>query len=64
MSGRKQGADRLRLDRVELADIASPVAMAAAIHRQVGRLTGAVPVDDIARALDIIRNRQVGVGRL
>ena len=52
-------ADRLTLDRVELADIAAPAAMAAAIHRQLGGLTGAVPVDEIAFALDIYQVRQV-----
>ena len=51
-------AGSLKLDRVALADIALPTDMAAAVHRQVGTLTGAVPVEKIALALDIYEVRQ------
>ncbi len=45
----------LRLDRMALDDVgANPVRLAAAIHDQLGEGAGAVPVYDIAEALDIV----------
>jgi IrrE N-terminal-like domain len=45
----------LRLDRMALDDVgANPARLAAAIHDQLGEGAGAVPVYDIAKALDIV----------
>lgn len=45
----------LRLDRMALDDVgANPARLAAAVHDQLGEGAGAVPVYDIARALDIV----------
>lgn len=46
--------DRMALDEVGL----NPSKLAGAIHRQLGERPGAVPVHDIARALDIIDIRE------
>jgi hypothetical protein len=46
--------DRMALDEVGL----NPLKLAGAIHRQLGERPGAVPVHDIARALDIIDIRE------
>jgi Zn-dependent peptidase ImmA (M78 family) len=44
-----------RLDRMALDDVgANPVRLATAIHDQLGRPQGAVPIEEVARALDII----------
>jgi Zn-dependent peptidase ImmA (M78 family) len=49
----------LRLDRVEIESVGSnPVRLAAAILKQLPDLTGAVPVHDIAYALDIEEIRE------
>ena len=48
----------LTLDRMALDDVgANPARIAAAIHQQLGEGTGAVPVYEIAKALDIIEIR-------
>lgn len=44
----------MQLDRFDLADIHHPSALARKLHRQIGPLTAAVPVDEIAYALDIV----------
>lgn len=52
----------LSLDRIAIEEVGSdPVRLARAIHRQLPDLNGAVPVHDIARALDIeeIREEQL-----
>ncbi len=43
----------MQLSRVELADLHTPDQIATALHRQLGRMDGAMPVEAIARALDI-----------
>ena len=43
----------MQLDRFELADIHHPSALARKLHGLLGPLTSAVPILDIARALDI-----------
>jgi Zn-dependent peptidase ImmA (M78 family) len=43
----------MKLERIELADIASPSRLAEAIVKQIPGLTYPVPVEQIARALDI-----------
>ena len=42
-----------RLNRVDLADLRQPLVLAQALHGQLGKLTGAIPVEKIALALDI-----------
>ena len=59
MTGRRPEARPLALDRVDLADIHAPERLAGAIHIQLGPLDAAVPVGEIARALDISEVRQV-----
>jgi hypothetical protein len=53
----------LTLDRMEIEESgrADPERLAAAIHRQLGDAKGAVPVYEIARALDIIEIRECQV---
>jgi hypothetical protein len=49
----------LTLDRVEIEDVgANPLRLAEAIHDQLGKDEGAIPVDAIARALDIVEIRE------
>jgi len=50
----------LVLDRMEIEDYggASPKRLAAAIHQQLGAVAGAIPVTDIAFALDIVEIRE------
>lgn len=55
---RRPGARTLKLDRIDLADIHVPERLAGAIHDQVGLLDTAVPVDEIARRLDISEVRK------
>jgi len=43
----------MQLDRCDLADLHHPAILARKIHELLGPLTGAVPVVEIARALDI-----------
>lgn len=45
------------LDRVALTDILGPKLLARGLHEQVGLITGPVPVEEIARALDIVEIR-------
>lgn len=45
--------ESLDLHRFELADILLPRPLANAVHAQLGKIAPPVPVDDIARALDI-----------
>lgn len=48
----------LALDRMALDDVgANPVRIAEAIHAQMGKPSGPVPVEDIAKALDIVEVR-------
>jgi hypothetical protein len=42
------------LDRIELADISGPKRLASKLHEQIGVITGPVPIEEIARALDIV----------
>ncbi len=58
MTGRRPEARPLALDRVDLADIHAPERLAGAIHIQLGPLDAAVPLGEIARALDIGEVRQ------
>jgi Zn-dependent peptidase ImmA (M78 family) len=51
----------LKLDRIDLADLRSPLALAKALHRQLGQLVSPVPVIEIAQALDI---QQVRIAEL
>lgn len=51
----------MQLDRVDLADIHVPQQLAKALHRQIGPLTGPVPVDEIARALGISEIRRAAL---
>lgn len=44
----------MTLDRMELADLVAPDAIAQGIIKQLPDLTLPVPIDDIARALDIV----------
>lgn len=49
---------KLQLDRMSLDDVGSnPTRLAAAIHDQLGRMTGAVDIRSIALALDIVEVR-------
>src|SRR3712207_5591168 len=49
----------LDLDRMRLEDVgANPERLAEAIHDQLPGIGGAVPVHDIARALDIVEIRE------
>lgn len=48
----------MRIDRCDLADIHAPRRLAEALHRLLGPVDGAVPILDIARALDIGEIRQ------
>ena len=43
----------MQLDRIDLADIHHPVVLARTIHKLLGKRDSAVPVEDIAVALDI-----------
>ena len=43
----------MKLDRIELTDIHTPMALARAVHHQLGDTATPVPVVEIARALDI-----------
>ena len=43
----------MHLDRIELADIHHPAILAKTIHKLLGTRDGAVPVVDIAKALDV-----------
>ena len=43
---------------MDLADIADPRALARALHRQIGQLSGPIPVKEIALALDIEEVRE------
>ena len=46
------------LDRMAVDDVATdPERIAAEIHRQLGDIDPPVPVDEIARALDIVEIR-------
>lgn len=47
----------MQLDRLDLADIHAPGRLARAIHAQLGRFDGAVPVIRIAKGLDIAEVR-------
>ncbi len=52
-------SDVLELNRVDLADVSGrPDAMARAVHRQIGRLAAAVPIEHVAGALDIAEIRK------
>ena len=44
----------MKLDRIEIADESNPAKLAAAVINQLSELNGAVPVHEIALALDII----------
>ena len=49
----------LELDRIAVEDVgADPVRLAAAILTQLPDITGAIPVHEIARALDIEEIRE------
>ena len=50
----------MKLDRIELTDIHTPMALARAVHHQLGDTATPVPVVEIARALDIL---EVTTGR-
>jgi Zn-dependent peptidase ImmA (M78 family) len=52
------GSSPLNLDRIELADIHDPKRLAKALHRQIGPLSRAVPVEDITIGLGISEIRQ------
>lgn len=45
------------LDRLELADIGGPVRLASKLHEQIGPLSEPVPIEEVARALDIVEIR-------
>lgn len=48
----------LKLDRIEIEDVgANPARLAAAVLAQLGPMSGPLPVDAIARALDIVEIR-------
>ncbi|SEM20114.1 protein of unknown function [Roseovarius azorensis] len=49
--------EALDLHRFELADISLPRSLALAVHAQLGKIAPPVPVDNIARALDIAEIR-------
>ena len=44
---------RVQLDRLDLADVHHPALLARTVHKLLGKREGAVPVVDIAKALDI-----------
>lgn len=49
----------LNLDRIEISDIGpDPEAIAACIHHQLGSIPSPYPLEDIARALDIVKIRR------
>ncbi len=56
----------LELDRIALDDVsANPEGLARAIHAQLpDHQTGAVPVHEIARALDIEEIREAGLSKI
>ena len=43
----------MQLDRIDLSDIHHPALLARTVHKLLGKREGAVPVEDIAKALDI-----------
>lgn len=47
----------MKLERIDLADLHAPLALARALHHQLGRIARPVPVIEIARALDIAEVR-------
>lgn len=48
----------MNLERFELADVHAPDRLARKVHEQLGKCDGAVPVDEIALALDIVEVRR------